>query len=68
MKYKNWLVEWLTLYVKLTTKIRTYKKYSRQIKLHILTILGEFELNDLTATVLQRFTVNLSEKAHLQTQ
>ena len=62
MKYKNWLVEWLALYVKPTTKIRTYKKYQRQIELHILPTLGEFELNDLTATVLQRFTVDLSGK------
>lgn len=50
------------MYVKPTTKIRTYKKYQRQIQLHILPALGEFELNDLTATVLQRFTVDLSEK------
>ena len=62
MKYKNWLVEWLALYVKPTTKIRTYKKYQRQIELHILPALGEFEFSDLTATVLQRFTVDLSEK------
>lgn len=62
MKYKNWLNEWLALYVKPTTKIRTYKKYQRQIELHILPALGEFEIQDLTATVLQRFTVNLSEK------
>ena len=50
------------MYVKPTTKIRTYKKYQRQIELHILPTLGEFELNDLTATVLQRFTVDLSGK------
>ena len=62
MKYKNWLNEWLALYVKPTTKIRTYKKYQRQIELHILPALGEFELNDLTPTVLQRFTVDLSKK------
>ena len=61
-KYKNWLVEWLALYVKPTTKIRTYKKYQRQIELHIIPALGEFEVQDLTATVLQRFTVDLSEK------
>ncbi len=62
MKYKEWLNEWLKLYVKPTTKIRTYKKYQRQIELHILPTLGEFEMRDLTATVLQRFTVDLSEK------
>ena len=62
MKYKDWLNEWLKLYVKPATKIRTYKKYQRQIEIHILLALGEYELHELTATVLQRFTVNLSEK------
>lgn len=62
MKYKDWLNEWLKLYVKPATKIRTYKKYRRQIELHILPALGEYELLELTATVLQRFTVDLSEK------
>lgn len=62
MKYKDWLNEWLKLYVKPATKIRTYKKYKRQIETHILPALGEFELHELTATVLQRFTVDLSEK------
>lgn len=62
MKYKKWLFEWLTLYVKPTTKIRTYKKYQMQIELHIIPFLGEVELHDLTATVLQRFTVELSNK------
>ncbi len=62
MKYKNWLNEWLALYVKPTTKIRTYNKYKRQIELHILPAIGELELHDLTATVLQRFTVELLEK------
>ena len=62
MKYKTWLFEWLALYVKPATKIRTYEKYSRQIKLHILPALGELDLHELTATVLQRFTVELSQK------
>ena len=62
MKYKHWLNEWLKLYVKPTTKTRTFNKYEKQIELHIDPILGEFELHDLTANVLQRFTVALSEK------
>lgn len=50
------------MYVKPTTKERTYTKYQRQIQLHILPALGEFHLHELTAAVLQRFAVNLSEK------
>lgn len=62
MKYEQWLNEWLNLYVKPATKPRTYEKYTRQIKAHVLPILGGFELKDLTALVLQRFTVSLSNK------
>lgn len=62
MKDKDWLNEWLKWYVKPATKFRTHKKYKRQIEIHILPALGEYELHELTATVLQRFTVDLSEK------
>ena len=62
MLYKNWLIDWLSLYVKPTTKTRTYNKYKRQVYLHIITSLGEFKLSELKATILQRFMVNLSEK------
>ena len=62
MKYKDWSNEWLALYVKPTTKIRTYKKYRQQIEQHILPSLGEFELHELTATVLQHYTVDLTKK------
>lgn len=62
MNYKTWLNEWLDLYVKPATKKRTCEKYKRQCELHILPALGEYELRDLTAIVLQRFTVDLSRK------
>lgn len=62
MKYKDWLKDWLELYVKPTTKERTYLKYQKQVKIHIIPILGDYELNELMATDLQRFVVGLSEK------
>ena len=62
MKYKDWLNDWLTLYVKPTVKIRTYEKYSRLVALHISPQLGDLELIDLTAITLQKFVVGLSEK------
>lgn len=61
MNYKQWLGEWLELYVKPATKSGTYKKYRRQAEVRILPALGEFELHELTATVLQRFAAELSE-------
>ena len=61
MQYKLWLNEWLDLYVKPAVKIRTYQKYRRQTESRIIPVLGEYALNSLTATVLQRFTVALTE-------
>ncbi len=62
MKYKDWLNEWLEYYVKPTTKNRTYMKYQKQIENHIMPKLGDYELENLSAGILQRFTVGLSEK------
>lgn len=61
MKYKNWLNEWLTLYVKPVTKERTYNKYLRQAQKYIIPYLGEYELDGLTTPILQKFTVGLSD-------
>ncbi|MCD8040200.1 MAG: site-specific integrase [Clostridia bacterium] len=62
MKYKDWLSEWLDLYVKAFVKIRTYEKYEIIIRKHIVHELGEYELDKLTVDILQRFTVRLLEK------
>lgn len=62
MKYKEWLYEWLAIYVKPTVKERTFNKYFKSVKNHILSKLGEFELEELSAQVLQRFTAELTEK------
>lgn len=62
MKFKDWLQEWLAYYVKPTTKERTYKKYRRQIDKHILPRLGGYEMEELSAQVLQRFAVELTDK------
>lgn len=61
VKYKEWLNEWLTYYVKPATKERTCKKYRKQVENHITPKLGEYELEDLSAQVLQKFTVGLIE-------
>lgn len=61
MKYKEWLEEWLTLYVKPVAKERTYEKYRAQVRNHIAPKLGEYELEELTAQVLQKFTVELTD-------
>lgn len=61
MKYKDWLTEWLTYYVKPTVKERTYNKYLRQTQNYILPRLGEYETGELSARDLQKFAVELTD-------
>ena len=56
--YKEWLEEWLTHYVKPSAKIRTYERY-RELTLHIVPKIGDYELNDLSPIVLQKFISDL---------
>ncbi len=55
MKYKDWLTKWLALYIRPTAKLRTYDKYGQIIKTRIAPKLGEYELPELNAEILQTF-------------
>ncbi len=68
MKYKVWLNEWLNNYVKLTAKSATEDKYSRIIKNHIEPRLGEYDMNELTPIILQRYIVELTESGNRRKQ
>lgn len=62
MVYKEWLKEWLELYVKPSAKERTYMKYRRQAEKYILPALGEYEADELSAVELQKFSASLTER------
>ena len=61
MTYKEWLSEWLELYVK-PLKHRTYERYKDICNLHIISQLGDYELDELTPLVLQKHVNEI--KAH----
>ena len=61
MKYKYWLKEWLRLYIKPYVKERTYDKYVKQVDLHIIPLLGDYDMENLSATVLQDWSVKLQD-------
>lgn len=67
MKYKDWLGEWLTHYVKTSSKQRTYERYSQTVSVHIIPNLGEYELTDLQPIVLQRFITDLLTNGNKRT-
>ena len=62
MVYKEWLKEWLELYVKPSTKERTYQKYRRTAEKYILPALGDYEADELSAVELQKFSASLTER------
>ncbi len=59
MKYKDWLNEWLNHYVKTSNKQRTFERYCQTANVHIIPILGDYELTELHPIVLQRFISDL---------
>lgn len=68
MKYEEWLKEWLDLYVRPTVKKKTFHGYSESVRLYIVPRLGGYEMEELSATLLQKFTVELSETGNCRTK
>lgn len=67
MKYKDWLQEWLELYEKESVKARTYRQYEYVIHQRLIPALGDYEMEELTPIVLQRYIVELSRKGNTRT-
>lgn len=67
MKYKDWLKEWLDNYIEPTAKTRTLGRYSEIVNQHITLKLGEYELEDLSPSILQRFVTELLQSGNLKT-
>jgi len=67
MTYENWLNEWLTHYIKPSSKQRTFEQYSKVAQIHILPYLGDIELTDLTPFVLQKFITDLTTNGNKRT-
>ncbi len=67
MKCKDWLREWLTDYVKVASKQRTYEGYKAIAELHIAPKLGEYELSEITPLIAQKFITELMESGNKRT-
>ena len=67
MKYKEWLHDWLELYEKESVKPRTYKQYEDVINKRLIPALGDYEMEELTPIILQRYIVELSQKGNTKT-
>ena len=67
MLYKEWLPEWLENYVKTSVKEQTYTKYENIARMRLIPSLGEYELNDLTPLIVQRYITDLLQSGNLNT-
>lgn len=67
MLYKNWLCEWLENYVKPSSKIRTYERYKQIVDMHIASTIGDYELNDITPSLLQNLVAELLNNGNKRT-
>ena len=67
MKYGMWLDEWFRNYMQPSSKIKTCERYSEIIEKHLKVKLGEYELDELTPLVLQRYVTGLMQSGNIVT-
>ena len=67
MKLKEWIYIWLNKYEKNLIRLRTYVKYDHYVKNHIVPLLGEYNLTELSPQVLQDFVVQKINSGNLVT-
>ena len=62
MKYKEWLDVWFANYIKPSSKKKTCERYSEIIEKHLKVKLGEYELEELSPIVIQKYITELITK------
>jgi hypothetical protein len=67
MKYKDWLQEWFRNYVKIAAKQRTVKRYGEIINVHLIPALGEYDIQELSPMILQKYVSELLECGNKKT-
>ena len=67
MKYGIWLDEWFRNNIQPSSKIKTCERYSEIIEKHLKVKLGEYELDELTPLVLQRYVTELLRSGNIIT-
>ena len=60
MKYKDWLDVWFANYIEPSSKTKTCERYSEIIEKHLKVKLGEYELEELSPIVIQKYIKRFS--------
>ena len=63
MRYQDWLEEWLAVYIKPTSKYKTYHRYEAIIRQRLIPKLGGYDLQDLTPLLIQRYIMELLQSS-----
>jgi len=66
MIFKEWLIEWFENYVKPSAKDKTQNRYNEMIRQHLIPDLGEYEMDELTPLVLQKYVTGLTKSGNLK--
>lgn len=66
MKTKNLITEWLEVYQKGRVKKQTYNRYKSIIELHLVPILGELDISELSRTKIQEFINSQKNKGNIK--
>lgn len=67
MKYEMWLDEWFSIYIQPSSKLRTCERYFAIIEKHLKPQLGNYETNELTPLILQKYVTQLMQKGNIKT-
>lgn len=65
MKVKELFNLWLSKYTKLSVKVRTYNKYQDIIYSRIVPEFGDYDIDNITTTMIQEFILKLLNKGNL---
>ena len=67
MKYKEWLDVWFANYIEPSSKTKTCERYSEIIEKHLKVKMGEYELEELSPIVIQKYITELMQSGNLTT-
>lgn len=67
MKYKEWLDVCFANYIEPSSKTKTCERYSEIIEKHLKVKLGEYELEELSPIVIQKYITELIQSGNLTT-
>ena len=68
MKYKDWLDVWFANYIEPSSKTKTCERYSEIIEKHLKVKLGEYELEELSPIVIQKYITELIENGGISAE